>query len=365
MHRREGIAVLAHGGGADHGIVVAHHLQFDIVHAVTVGDVEVRPQQARLAHLPDVLQRLVAERLVRAVIVDGQNMRLQATDASKGLGRAADRRVLIDGRGQTEAQQVVIAAEQAAHVLGDAPVVLVRGLAAIGHDLGHGRRPARPEDRMARQLPGERPRQAGVPQALHRLLDRLGRVEGVAEVEHRGDAGIDRQQPARILSQIGVFRRVADVHTHLPVDVVVDDRRNLGNGAGMDALPDMAVAIDHARHQDHARRVHDLGAVDGQGLADSDDLAAFHQHVSPVQLAQLRVQGDDVGVADQGAAGRADALGRTGRRSDGGTGRRPHRRRQQPSRRQPQKALPGDAHGLNPPIAARPRERPGDLFFLD
>src|SRR5258708_27682586 len=68
--------------------------------------------------------------------------------------------------------------------------------------------------------------------------------------------------------------------------------------SGVDALPDMAMAVDHAGHQDLAPGLDDLGAFPLQGLTDRRDLAVLDEHVGLETFPELRVHSQEIGAAN-------------------------------------------------------------------
>ena len=131
-------------------------------------------------------------------------------------------------------------------------------------------------------------RAVGENRADARFLERIdggvcmsGRVDDVAPVEQRRDAGIDLVERADEIADIDVLRRVkpdhlADQHAEILVE------RPVGGDTAQCSLPEMDVPIDKARHGDHATAV-DLDHRPAADIsANGNDLAIVDEQIARI-----------------------------------------------------------------------------------
>jgi hypothetical protein len=106
-----------------------------------------------------------------------------------------------------------------------------------------------------------------------------GGRRGVAPVEDGGDARVERFGGTEEGGQLGVGGRVRGEDRAEQRAQVVEEG-HVGADPAQRRLPDVAVAVDEARHDDHAGGVDDGGAGwGGQAGCDRGDHAAVDQHV--------------------------------------------------------------------------------------
>ena len=76
-------------------------------------------------------------------------------------------------------------------------------------------------------------------------------------------------------------------------------QRNVGSDVAKEALPDVPMAIDEARHHDHARCIDHLGLRGHQTGTDLDDLVPLDQDVGGGEVTNVRVEAEHCGAPDQ------------------------------------------------------------------
>jgi hypothetical protein len=81
----------------------------------------------------------------------------------------------------------------------------------------------------------------------------------------------------------------------------VIDEDAVGEEASEPGLELVQMGVDEARHDDHARRLDDLGIAGFEIRADLLDGAAGDQHVGLGEIADVRVHGEHVPAPDQDA----------------------------------------------------------------
>ncbi|MCY1231285.1 hypothetical protein D9M72_437270 [compost metagenome] len=238
------------------------------------------------------------------VDVGGEHLHAHAARTRPLLADVVDAAAVVAARCQAELQQRRAVGEQLfLQPFGGLPVRLVGHGDALAIGLGQ-------RDGVARLVRGRHAELEREPAGDARVAQALrgghGAVFGglaVRVVEHGGHAGVDGLQAADQFCEVVVLGRHRDDRAHLPLLVVrrVLGRTRLDQAAHVDDFPDVAVAVDQARHEDHAFRIDDFGI--GRRLqvrADGGNAVAVDQQVTAVQVSQLGVSRQDAGVLDQG-----------------------------------------------------------------
>ena len=262
------------------------------------------------------LERLGVVQLLQeahpAPLADAHVDRYPRPDLACGLERLEDHVGRARGPGHIERHQLVFRREvllaQARDIVG---VLVARRVSPLA---GRGLRTA----------VGEHRAHARVGKPLDGRVGVLGRVVDVRPVEHAGDARVDRAEGAEEVARIGILRRVDGAERLLHhVDVVAE--RSVGQNVAQDALPHVAVGIDEARHHDGVRGVDHLGIGGADVRPHRRDLAAFHQHVGLLEVADRLVAREHAAALDEdrtaGCRYRAGGGGRLGERGAAHAGR--------------------------------------------
>ncbi|CAG7643969.1 hypothetical protein SBRY_30942 [Actinacidiphila bryophytorum] len=139
----------------------------------------------------------------------------------------------------------------------------------------------------------------------------LGGAQPVRPVDGGGHPGVEGFHGAEQVARVDVLR----AEDPAPLQVVPDEvlrEGPVGAVAAHRGLPQVAVGVDHAGHDDAARRVDLDGAVgDGEPRADGGDAVADDQHVVAGEHLPGGVDGQDGAAAqDDGTARGAAGAGR-------------------------------------------------------
>ena len=116
-------------------------------------------------------------------------------------------------------------------------------------DLGEGRR----LERHRVHAVGEGAPDPRLAQAADRLVGVIGGVEAVREVEHAGDARVERFERADVVAGVDVLGGVDAGRVDADAEEVVE-QRPVGADPAHRGLPDVAVGVDEARDRSAARR---------------------------------------------------------------------------------------------------------------
>jgi hypothetical protein len=189
---------------------------------------------------------------------------------------------------EAEGEQPVVALELAAvELAGVRPRILVLGLALELVQLARHRGAV--EEARA---------DADLAQGAHVLLGVLGRIDDVAPVEHRGDAGGQRVRGARQHRRVDVLGAVTRrdlrplARDQVPEDVIHRVRARAG-------LPEVTMRVDQSGHDDHLRGVEHLGVFRRDLWRDLDDRVVLDEHVPLAQFADRGVDAHDRAALDQ------------------------------------------------------------------
>jgi hypothetical protein len=173
---------------------------------------------------------------------------------------------LVGGQaGQAERQQVVgVLLAQPGQVRGPLPVP--------GAEVGrHG---------------GVHAADAGVAQRPHGGVGVRGGAGVVREVEHGGDARVDRGQRRQPGTGVHVLRPVDRRVAHQDLGDVAAEVVHVRHDPAQLGLPGVAVGVDEAGCRDHVGCVHDDRVLGGQVVPDRGDGRTLDQDVGSVEGAQ-------------------------------------------------------------------------------
>ena len=161
---------------------------------------------------------------------------------------------------------------------------------------------------------------AGRTESLDRRVGMFRRMMDLADVHHRGHAGVDLRNAAEQLVDVDVLRpidhrellknRLVIIVRALRPSVVDEDA--VGEEAAQRRLELMVVRVDEARHDDMPGRVDDRGVRRMNGRGDLGDGRPIDEHVADRVIADALVHRQDRSALDQRAPLDADAFGHRG-----------------------------------------------------
>ena len=120
----------------------------------------------------------------------------------------------------------------------------------------------------------------------------------MAPIENRRRTDIDLVQRTDKICEVRIVRGVARSDPGMHFMQVFGDRPVAGDAADA-RLPGMNMRIDEAGHDDHPRRIDDLGTGRTDGFADFFDLVPIDENIALGEIADLAIHRDNSSALDQ------------------------------------------------------------------